>query len=311
MLTIKNLSNLKLNVTLAPYTTYQVGGKADYFLTVISKEQLVEAVTAAKTENVPYFILGLGANILISDKGFRGLVIKNEAAQVKLNGTQLYAQSGARIADLISLTANKGLSGLEHYAGIPSTIGGALWQNLHFLAPDRKSTSYIAEIVQSAEILFPDLKIKQVNRDFFKFDYDQSILHQQPELVVLSVVFNLMKFSSKEIKQRIQANLDWRNAKHPKLSQFPSSGSIFKKITGVGAGRLIDRAGLKGKQVGKAQVSVKHANFIVNLGGATAMDIYQLILLVQKEVFKTSGYKLVPEIRLVGEWELAKTLNSK
>ncbi len=295
------IPNLKQHIALAPYTTYKIGGPADWFVEVTTIPALLDAIKAAHQANVPYFILGGGANILIRDKGFRGLVIRNCADKTEfLPDDQLKAESGAIIADLIELTRDHNLSGLEHFVGIPGTVGGALWQNLHFLSPDRQSTVFIESIVTSARILDEDETVKTVDRDFFRFGYDDSILHHR-RAILLDVVFQLTPKPKSEIQAQMDANMAWRNAKQPQLSEFASCGSVFKKIEGVGAGRLIDQAGLKGKQIGRAQISPKHANYIVNLGGAKAADVLALIQLVQREVKAKTGYELEPEIRIIGE----------
>lgn len=296
-----NIPRLQENVTLAPYTTYKIGGPADFFVEVKSSTELVHAVVEARKKRVPYFVLGCGANILMTDKGFRGLVIHNKAEHVSfLPSNQVVAESGATIAHLIHIALNKELSGFEHFVGIPSTVGGAIWQNLHFLSPDRQSTLYIEDIVVHAHVLDENDKIHTAEKEFFNFGYDHSILHDR-EIIVLDVAFQLTPKPKAEIKAQMDANLDWRNAKQPQLWEFPSCGSVFKKIEGVGAGRLIDEAGLKGKQIGNAQVSPKHANYIVNLGGATAKDVLDLISLVQQEVKAKTGYQLETEISIVGE----------
>jgi UDP-N-acetylmuramate dehydrogenase len=153
-------------------------------------------------------------------------------------------------------------------------------------------------VLQSAKVLLADGEVKEVGVDFFQFGYDDSILHHR-EIIVLEAVFALESKPIDEIERTMAANLAWRAEKHP---SEPSCGSVFKKIEGIGAGRLIDEAGLKGHRIGGAQVSSKHANFIVNLGGATASDVYGLIKLVQQRVEEKSGYRLEIEIRLVGEF---------
>jgi UDP-N-acetylmuramate dehydrogenase len=296
-----DLPNLQRNVLLAPLTTYRIGGPADWFVAVQTADELAAAVLAARQSELPYFLLGTGANILIGDLGFRGLVIHNHARHTTFDGSLLVAESGAVIADLIQLTADVGLSGLEHFAGIPSSVGGAIWQNLHFLAPDRIRTLFIEEVVGSAEILDERGERHTVDRDFFQFGYDDSILHHR-EIVVLSVSFQLHESSTDAIRHQAQENLAWRAERQPPVEQFPSCGSVFKKIEGVGAGRLIDQAGLKGHQIGGAQISPRHANFIVNQGGATAHDVLTLAELAQTEVLRQTGYQLQMEIRLVGEF---------
>jgi UDP-N-acetylmuramate dehydrogenase len=296
-----DLPNLQQDVILAPYTTYKIGGPAEYFFEANSAEDLVLAVTKARKANIPYFILGCGANILIRDKGIKGLVILNRANHFEFTKeNQLKAESGAIIAELIEASRERGLSGLEHFVGIPSTVGGAIWQNLHFLSPDRESTLYIEQIVIEAKILDEDNQVKTVDRDFFRFGYDDSILHHR-DLIVLEVIFQLTPKPKTEIQKQMDENMAWRIAKQPQLDEFPSCGSVFKKIEGVGAGRLIDQAGLKGTRIGNAEISTKHANYIVNLGGATAADVLDLIKLVQLEVKRKLNYEIEPEIRIVGE----------
>lgn len=295
------LKNLKKNVPLAPLTTYKIGGPADYFIAPHSKDELAKAVVTARDQGIPYFILGTGANILFGDKGFRGLVIHNQCSTFHFQDTDLVADSGATIAELIHATTQKGLSGLEHFAGIPSSVGGAVWQNLHFLSPDRQSTMYIEQVIASARILDTSGEVSRVNTDYFEFGYDDSVLHHS-EVVVLEVTFALTPQPIAEITRRINANLAWRNEKQPQLSEFPSCGSVFKKIEGVGAGRLIEQAGLKGKRVGGVEVSTKHTNYLINTGSATAADVRQLIAVIQDTVKKHSGYQLEPEITFVGEF---------
>lgn len=287
-------------VPLAPLTTFGIGGPADVLITVHSADELAEAVAWTKREGLPGFILGLGANILIGDKGFRGVVIKNEARGVEIDGTSVVAESGAVINDLIEQTATLGLSGLEHYQNIPSTVGGAMWQNLHFLSYPHERTFYIAEIVESASVLTQD-GVKEVGHDFFEFGYDVSSLHRTGD-VVLSVTFRLQEAPIEEIAVRRQKNAAWRKEKHPEGAERCSAGSIFQKIEGVGAGRLIDAAGLKGHRSGGAVVSEKHANYILNAGGATAHDVRTLIEEIQRRVEAESGYRLKPEISFIGEF---------
>jgi len=272
-----NLANLKENVTLSPYTTYKIGGKADYFFTAYNKDDLIKAINQSKERGIPFFVLGSGANILVGDGGFRGLVIHNKAQNFRFDDNLLITESGALISDLIDLSLEKGLSGLEHFAGIPSTVGGAIRQNLHFLSPDRTSTIFIESIVKRGLVLEGIIE-KKVEKDYFEFGYDDSI------------------------KAQISANLNWRNQKQPQLREFPSCGSVFKKIEGIGAGRLIEKCGLKGKQIGGAVISEKHANYIVNTGNATAQDVRELINLVQAKVFQNAGFKLEPEIEFIGEF---------
>lgn len=296
-----NITNLEKNKPLAPFTTYKIGGHADWFVETHTIDELLHAVSEAKRANIPFFLLGCGANILFTDKGFRGLVIGNRANKATLlEGNKVFAESGAIIADLITLCYERGFSGFEHFIDIPSTVGGAMWQNLHFLSPDRKRTMYISEIVGTSRILTEEGHVQTVDVDYFQFGYDTCILHKRQD-IVLDVTFRLSQKPKTEIKSVMDSNLAWRRAKQPQLPEYPSCGSVFKKIEGIGAGRLIEQAGLKGMRIGGAEISKKHANFIVNLGDAKASDVLALIHYAQKEVKQKSGYALETEITVVGE----------
>ncbi len=293
--------NIEKGVLLAPFTTFHIGGPADYFVKVQTIDELVEAVMWAKKQQRDFFLLGSGANILIGDKGYRGLVIKNESSQSLVEGSQLIAESGAVVADLIHQTEALGLSGIEHFAGIPSTVGGALWQNLHFLSPDRSKTVYIADVLVKAEILSEEGDRKEVGVEYFKFGYDYSTLHERGD-IVLSATFALSQKTPEEVESVAKNNIAWRAEKHPEGAVWKSAGSIFKKIESHGAGRLIQEVGLKGYQIGGAKISEKHANFILNEGGATAKDVRDLIELVERQVRDQLGLIMQPEISFVGEF---------
>lgn len=295
------MSDIQRNIVLAPFTTFHIGGPADYFITARNEQELIDAIIHAKSNKIPFFVLGMGANILVGDKGFRGMVIKNEAKSIELLDTLLTAESGAVVADIIALTYQKGFSGFEHFAGIPSTIGGALWQNLHFLSPDRSKTMYISEILESAKIYTLSNEIITVDKNYFKFDYDWSVLHEKQD-VVLSATFRLNPEKIETINSIIKANLAWRAQKHPKSAPTCSAGSVFKKLERYGAGRLIEKVGLKGKQIGGARISETHANFIVNTGKASAKDVRSLIDLVQLTVKRELNLNLEPEISFIGEF---------
>jgi UDP-N-acetylmuramate dehydrogenase len=295
---------LRTNVPLAPFTTFKIGGPADMLYDATAADDLANAVTAARAAGIPFFVLGLGANILIGDRGFRGLVIRNTAAHLEFPAPDtIRAESGAIMADLIRVAVDRGLSGLEHYVGIPSTVGGAVWQNLHFLAPapGRERTMFIEEVTESVELLTTAGERLAVSGSEMQFGYDTSRLHHSGE-IALAVTFNLAKGDRAAMQQVMQENLSWRGSRHPWLEHHPSAGSIFKKIEGIGAGRLIDQCGLKGHAIGGAQISHMHANIIVNNGGATAADVRALITFAQKAVLEKFGQKLEPEIGFVGEF---------
>jgi UDP-N-acetylmuramate dehydrogenase len=205
--------------------------------------------------------------------------------------------------DLIVAAVERGLGGLEHYVGIPSTVGGAIWQNLHFLSPppERERTCFIEEVLESCEILTEEGEVRTVDRAYFQFGYDYSILHDRDD-VVLSATFQLEPRAKEQMRYTMRENLAWRDEKHPDLWLYPCAGSIFQKLEGIGAGRLIDQCGLKGHVHGRAEIFHKHANIIVNLGGATAAEVRHLIDLAQKTVFEQLGHQLKTEIGLIGEF---------
>lgn len=296
--------NLRRDAPIGPYTTFKIGGPADLFFEACTSDDLAAALIAARELEVPHFVLGTGANILVGDLGFRGIVIRNVARKYDFGADGLLrVDSGATMAEIIPQAVRRGWSGLEHYVGIPSTIGGALWQNLHFLspAPERERTMYIAEVFDSCQLLGPGGERRIVDRDYMQFGYDTSILHNHRD-VVLTATFQLQRGDVDVMQRIMQENLSWRGARHPWLDWYPSAGSIFKKIEGVGAGRLIDQCGLKGRRCGDAQISFVHANIIINIGNATARDVRDLIALAQREVQARFGQHLEPEIGFIGEF---------
>ena len=296
---------LERDIPLAPLTTFRIGGPADLLYRARTADELAHAISVARELGVPRFLLGRGANILVGDGGFRGLVIRSEAGGIDfLDDARVRAGAGVEtFPDLIDLTVGRGLGGLHHFVGIPSTVGGALWQNLHFLspAPARERTVFIEEVLESAEILTEEGDRRSVGVEYFEFGYDESILHHRAD-VVLSATFRLEPTPIEDLRRAMRENLEWRDERHPDLWLYPCAGSIFKKIDGVGAGRLIDECGLKGHVHGAAGIFHKHANIIVNFGGATAREVRALIDLAQEKVASQMGYELVPEIMFVGEF---------
>ena len=296
---------MDVDAPLAPLTTFRIGGSADRLFHARTPDDLAESILAARSLGIPHFLLGKGANVLVGDRGFRGLVIRCE-----VGGMEFFDDGRVRVGagvdthpDLIEATVSRGLGGLHHFVGIPSTVGGAMWQNLHFLspAPERSRTVFIEEVVASAEILSQEGERRTVDRAYFEFGYDYSILHERDD-VILTVDFQLTPAPPEDLRRVMEENLAWRKDRHPDLTVLPSAGSIFQKIDGIGAGRLIDQCGLKGHVHGGAQIFSEHANIIVNRGNATASDVRALIDLAQTRVADELGYELVPEITFVGEF---------
>ncbi len=296
---------VQTDLVLGPLTTFRIGGPADLAATVSTAEEMVRAVTAARELGIPYFVLGRGANLLVGDRGFRGLVILSRIGGVEfLADNRVRAGAGVdTFPDLIVQTVERGLGGLHHFVGIPSSVGGALWQNLHFLspAPDRHRTVFIEEVFEEATILTEGGAVETVDRDYFQFGYDDSVLHHRDDLV-LDATFRLDPTPVEDLRRVMRENLEWRDDRHPDLWLYPSAGSVFKKIDGVGAGRLIDECGLKGHVHGAAGIFHRHANIIVNLGGARAEEVRYLIDLARETVLRETGLTLEVEIGLVGEF---------
>ena len=298
-----------INENLALYTYFKIGGPADYFVTVKSSQELKEIILLAESSNVPWFILGGGSNILVGDLGFRGLVIKNEAESMVISGGILTAESGVKMVKLAAFANENSLAGLEVFMSVPGTLGGAVYNNSHF-RPEKGE--FIGNLVESVELLYKGLALPSkarpyktkwkrvtVDRDWFNFGYDYSRLHDEAG-VVLNVRFRLKKSDPEKLKARSLELLKQRNSRQP-IGQS-SCGCMFKNPDGMSAGQLIDDAGMKGKRVGGAVVSDKHANFIVNTGGAKAEEVLKLMDWVKRAVKTKSGIDLEPEIFMVGEF---------
>ncbi len=251
------------NIPLKKYTTFKIGGPAKYFFTAKNKFNLLKAVQEAKKRRLPFFILGGGSNLLVSDKGYHGLVIKFQNPK-------------------LSQLVNKGL---EWAVGIPGTVAGSIWGNTGAFGKSMK------DVVKSVEIF--DVKKEKIirlkNREC-KFGYRSSIFKKNPNLIILSAEIKQKKSNFKKIKEY----LAYRRKNQP--MNFPSAGSVFKNPPGFLAGELIEKCGLKGKKIGGAQISTMHANFIVNLGKATAQDVLSLVKLIKKTVDKKFKIKLKEEI---------------
>ena len=286
------------NVLLKNYTTFKIGGPAKYFFTAKTKPGLVEAVQAAKKLGLPFFILGGGSNILVSDKGYQGLVINFQFSifnfsptESKQQKSKIVAGAGLTLGKLVNASAKRGLIGLEWAVGIPGTVGGAIQGNAGAFEGSMK------DIVKEVEVFdVKSNKVRKLKNRECKFGYRTSIFKKNPNLIILSCQLQLKTGDKQKIKEKIQEYLDYRDRRHPKE---PSAGSIFKNPKNISAREIIDKCGLKGKRIGGAQISKIHSNFIVNLNGAEARDVLKLIKLVKKEVKNKFGIKLKEEIQII------------
>jgi len=296
---------VRRDVPLAPLTTFRIGGAADLYYRARTSEELSRAVCVAREMGVPSFLLGRGSNILVGDGGFRGVVIRSDIATLEFRpGGRVVAGAGLDVfPNLINATVARGLGGLHHCVGIPSTVGGAVNGNLHFLAapPARDRTVFWAEVMEGATVLTPGGEVRYEGSQYFRFGYNSSVLQKTGD-VVLDVSLKLVPTPRPELRRVIRENLAWRNERFPALWLYPNAGSIFQLIDGINAGLLIDECGLRGHVHGAAQISHRHANMIVNLGGATSAEVMTLIEMSREAVAREMGYELETEIEFVGEF---------
>lgn len=284
-------AGLREDVKLASFTHWQVGGPARYFLEPTSVEAVQEAVRWAVAEGLPWVTIGRGSNLLAADAGFDGLVIRlaNQFAQVRFEDGTMTAQAGLALAQMVMAGLNAGLGGLEPMVGVPGTVGGAVAMNAsaHGVA--------ISEGFLEGRVLTADGEVETWTYDDFHFAYRHSRLHDEPG-VFLEGRWALPAVEKAAGRARVIELQQWRNQKQP--TNFPSGGSTFRNPENghPAAGALIEAVGAKGLRIGNAEVSEKHANFILNLGGATAADINAIICELQRRVFAHCGVRLQPEV---------------
>lgn len=310
---------IQKNVPLARYTTFRIGGPAKFFVVVKNEKELIEALDYAKENKLEYFILGGGSNVLVSDKGFDGLVIKIGNNDIKIEGEKMYCGAGATLARAFRLAVDNDLSGMEWMIGIPgATIGGSIRGNAEAFSVSMK------DLVESVEVFDIDKnKFRLLKNNQCGFTYRSSIFKEKNNYLIWESVLKLKKEKKEIISSLIKKTLEHRNSNYPK---FPSAGSIFKnsitfdeikkhnkklaeyatingivsRMGNVGSGFLIDYLDLKGKKIGGAMISEKHGNFIINTGGATAEDVVILISFIKQQVRGKLGIQLVEEVQYVG-----------
>jgi UDP-N-acetylmuramate dehydrogenase len=289
----ENFPDIFLDEKLNKYSTYFIGGPADYFYKAKSTEDLKKIISFSIENAIPYYIISGGSNILFDDEGFRGIVIKIETSSIKINDNEVTADAGVKIAELIKESIKNNLSGLESWFSLPGTVGGAVRGNAGCNGLETK------DILKKAIIFDPKTrKIKEVDAKYFNFSYRESKLKKSNE-IILSATFKLKsKHTTKEDLEKIKSSIqETRMTKQP---QGLSCGSFFKNpSTTTSAGSLIEKAGLKGKTIGKAKISEKHANFIINMGGASGKDILKLANIAKQEVKAKFKISLKEEVQIV------------
>ncbi len=291
-------SRLQKKVALAPYTSSRIGGPADYLLEVETKQQLAEAAKLLWALEMPFWILGGGSNVLISDRGLRGVVILNRAKEIRFEVSgprSIWAESGASFSSLSRLASERGWSGLEWAATVPGTVGGAVVGNAGAHDGD------VAGCLRVAEILQLDGREESWSPERLQYSYrDSWFKHNPGQAVVLAAEFDLQQSSPEETKATMATFVEHRRRTQPPGASW---GSMFKNPLGDFAGRLIEAAGLKGLREGQAQISEHHANFFINLGDATARDAWNLIQTARDAVRESSGVELELEVELMGDWD--------
>ena len=293
------MNHLKMNVLLAPYTTYKIGGPASYFFEPKNLDDFKLSIGWALQQDIPYFVLGGGSNILVHDSGYRGLVVyTGELNRLDIRGNNITAECGLAVDRLVDGSLTHGLSGIEFAAGLPGTIGGALFMNARAY---EGSFSNITEQVLAVRIEKRNVNDVVLKKEELGFSYKNSVFQLQ-EIYVYSALFSLVPGSKDKIRKEIKANRSRRreNGQY----DFPNAGCIFKNDyrIGIPTGKLLEEIGLKGKRIGDAEVYENHANFIINRGNATAEDVYRLIKFIEREVKKKSGIALKREINFIGNW---------
>lgn len=280
---------------LYKHTTFRVGGPAKLFVKVKDLESLILVIKYCRKHRIKLFVIGRGSNLLFSDKSFQGIIISLEQFnQYKINGNHVTAQCGVAMIRLAYDCAKVGLSGFEFMGGIPGNVGGGVFMNAGAY------NSNIAEVLESVTILNENLELVTLSKDEMDFSYRHSAIQDHKKWIVIEASFVLTTKTVAEVKDLLDRRKERRMASQP-WSQ-PSAGSVFRNPEGMSAWKLIDDAGLRGYEIGGAQVSPKHSNFIVNNGYASAKDIYDLIFYVQKQVEEKFSIVLKPEVRFIN-WD--------
>lgn len=284
--------DVKLNEPMKNHNGFKTGGSADIFITLGDKELLCALVETANSLEIPLFILGKGSNLLVSDNGIEGAVVSlSKMDEITIDGETVTAKAGASLTALCVAVANEGLSGLEFAYGIPGSVGGALYMNAGAYGGE------MADVVSHAQFVTSNGEVGTIEKQDMNLGYRTSCFKQNGNIIT-DVTFKLTKGDKDEIWEKMNTLMGKRRDKQP--LEYPSAGSTFKRPEGHFAGALIEENGFKGKGVGGAEVSEKHAGFVINKSGATTKDILDLMSKIQETVFEKNGVKLEPEVIFVG-----------
>lgn len=281
-----------LNANMKEYTSFKIGGNADLLVTAKTKEEVEEILKISKKNNCPIFILGNGTNILVKDNGIRGIVLRNRIDNIEINGEKVIVGAGVKNSVLAQKLLKAELSGFEFAAGIPGTIGGAIKMNAGAYGGE------IKDILIETTYMDYQGNINTISNEENKFSYRKSIFKEK-EAIILSAKLRFQKNNSEGIKNLMEKNENSRKEKQP--LEFPNAGSTFKRGEDFITAQLIDECGLKGYRVGDAEVSTKHAGFVVNKGNARAEDVIKLVEDIKEKVYEKFNKNINLEIEIIGE----------
>lgn len=292
---VSGQENVLTDEPMRRHTTFRIGGPADYFVTASCAEEIRDIIGICLRNAVHYYIMGNGSDLLVGDKGFRGVIIQifKRMNAIRVEGERIFVQAGALLSRTAAAACEASLTGMEFASGIPGTMGGALRMNAGAYGGEMK------QIVESADILTADGEVKTLSVDELGLGYRTSVISRN-DYVALEVVLKLNKGSREEIRARMDELKEKRVQKQP--LEYGSAGSTFKRPEGYFAGKLIEDAGLRGYRVGDAQVSEKHCGFVINRGSATAAEVAQLMEDVADRVEQKFGVRLEPEVKKIGEF---------
>ena len=283
------------NEPMSRHTTFRVGGNADYYVMPSSVESIQKLITLCKKENVSFYIIGNGSNVLVSDSGYRGVIIEVCRAmnQIQVEGTKIRVQAGALLSKVANEALKNSLTGFEFAAGIPGTLGGAVVMNAGAYGGEMK------DVICQATVVTKEGELLTLKAEELELGYRTSIIKRK-DYIVVEAVLSLKEGNQDQIKEYMDDLKNRRTTKQP--LEYPSAGSTFKRPEGYFAGKLIEDAGLRGFTVGGAQVSEKHCGFVINKDHATAKDIFDLINQVSERVKENSGVDLEPEVKKLGDF---------
>ena len=276
---------------MAAHTTFRIGGEADLFVTASTAEQVAAVRQLCHTQNVPLLIIGNGSNLLVRDSGVRGVVLRLSSNDITINGTAVTVSAGVQLAKLCTAVCEAGLSGLEFAFGIPGTVGGGVYMNAGAYG------GQLSDVIRSVTAISPCGELEEFSAEQLALGYRHSVFMENGYTVV-SVTIELVQGDAAKIRESMNEFMARRRDKQP--LEYPSGGSFFKRPEGHFAGALIEQCGLKGFTIGGAQVSEKHAGFVINCGGATCADVMALCAAVQEKVLERFGVMLEREVQLVG-----------